>query len=106
MVKISGLLGHNSIHTTYEYYCEVMDEKDKIIAFMNDTFVPEREQGRRDNRMKKFDFKKYVEFKVYSVTTMKERVWVPCSAEICRWFRYYPAARRVLQQAGGKCTER
>ncbi len=29
-------------YTTYEYYCEVMDEKDKIIAFMNDTFVPER----------------------------------------------------------------
>ena len=27
LVKISGLLGHNSIHTTYEYYCEVMDEK-------------------------------------------------------------------------------
>ena len=23
----------------HEYYCEVMDEKDKIIAFMNDTFV-------------------------------------------------------------------
>lgn len=42
LVKISGLLGHNSIHTTYEYYCEVMDEKNKIIAFMNDTFVPER----------------------------------------------------------------
>lgn len=42
LVKISGLLGHSSIHTTYEYYCDVMDEKDKIIAFMNDTFVPER----------------------------------------------------------------
>ena len=42
LVKISGLLGHSSIHTTYEYYCEVMDEKDKIIAFMNDTFVPEK----------------------------------------------------------------
>ena len=42
LVKISGLLGHSSIHTTYEYYCEVMDEKDKIIAFMNETFVPDR----------------------------------------------------------------
>lgn len=41
LVKISGLLGHRSIHTTYEYYCDVMDEKDKIIAFMNDIFVPE-----------------------------------------------------------------
>lgn len=42
LVKISGLLGHSSIHTTYEYYCDVMDEKDKIIAFMNDTFAPEK----------------------------------------------------------------
>lgn len=42
LVKISGLLGHSSIHTTYEYYCDVMDEKDKIIAFMNDTFVPDK----------------------------------------------------------------
>ena len=30
------------VEVTDEYYCEVMDEKDKIIAFMNDTFVPER----------------------------------------------------------------
>lgn len=38
LVKISGLLGHNSIHTTFEYYCDVMDEKGKIIAFINHTF--------------------------------------------------------------------
>lgn len=43
LVKISGLLGHSSIHTTYEYYCDVMDEKDKNIAFMNDTVAPEKE---------------------------------------------------------------
>jgi integrase len=42
LVKISGLLGHNSIHTTFEYYCDVMDEKGKIIAFMNDRFPVER----------------------------------------------------------------
>ena len=65
--------------------------------------------------MKKFDFKKYVEFKVYSVTTIKkgygfrvllkfadgsdttQQLWVPSPIEICRWFRYYPAARRVQQ---------
>ena len=41
LVKISGLLGHNSIHTTYEYYCDIMDEKEKITAFINDTFNPE-----------------------------------------------------------------
>lgn len=38
LVKISGLLGHSSIHTTFEYYCEIMDEKEKIIAFMNNEF--------------------------------------------------------------------
>lgn len=36
--KISGLLGHTSIHTTYEYYCEVMDDKEHILAFMNNIF--------------------------------------------------------------------
>ncbi len=41
LAKISGLLGHSSVNTTFEYYCDVMDEKEKIIAFMNDTFIPE-----------------------------------------------------------------
>ncbi len=40
LAKISGLLGHSSVNTTFEYYCDVMDEKEKIIAFMNDTFTP------------------------------------------------------------------
>lgn len=40
LFKISGVLGHSSVHTTYEYYCEVMDEQDRIIAFMNNTFIP------------------------------------------------------------------
>lgn len=42
LFKISGLLGHSSVHTTYEYYCEIMDEQDKIIAFVNNTFVPQQ----------------------------------------------------------------
>lgn len=41
LAKISGLLGHSSVNTTFEYYCDVMDEKEKIIAFMNDAFAPE-----------------------------------------------------------------
>ena len=41
LMKISTLLGHSSVHTTFEYYCEVMDEQERIIGFMNDTFVPE-----------------------------------------------------------------
>lgn len=41
LVKVSALLGHSSVHTTFEYYCEVMDENEKIIGFMNDSFVPE-----------------------------------------------------------------
>lgn len=41
LVKVSALLGHSSIHTTFEYYCEVMDEQERIISFMNESFVPE-----------------------------------------------------------------
>jgi site-specific recombinase XerD len=41
LVKISALLGHASVTTTFEYYCDQMDENAKIIGFMNQTFVPE-----------------------------------------------------------------
>jgi len=41
--KISALLGHSSINTTFEYYCDMMDEAGNIIAFMNNTFVTESE---------------------------------------------------------------
>ena len=41
LIKISALLGHASVNTTFEYYCDVMDENDQIISFMNNTFVPE-----------------------------------------------------------------
>ena len=38
--KISALLGHSSINTTFEYYCDVSDESHYIKAFMDNTFVP------------------------------------------------------------------
>ena len=38
LVKISALLGHSSIYTTFEYYCEVMDENDKIVDFLNEMY--------------------------------------------------------------------
>ena len=38
---ISAKLGHSSIHTTFDFYCSVMDEKAKITAFMNNTYSPE-----------------------------------------------------------------
>ena len=41
LIKISALLGHASVNTTFEYYCEVMDENEQIITFMNHTFIPE-----------------------------------------------------------------
>ncbi len=41
LVKISALLGHSSIHTTFEYYCDVIDENDHILAFINDSFYSE-----------------------------------------------------------------
>lgn len=42
LIKISALLGHSSVNTTFEYYCDVMDEQGRIISFMNHTFIPER----------------------------------------------------------------
>lgn len=45
IAKISGLLGHNSIHTTFEFYCEIMDENEKIKAFMNNNFIPKEESA-------------------------------------------------------------
>lgn len=41
LIKISALLGHASVTTTFEYYCDVMDENEQIINFMNNTFAPE-----------------------------------------------------------------
>lgn len=41
LAKVSALLGHNSVHTTFEYYCEISDEQDHIIDFLNEGFVPE-----------------------------------------------------------------
>lgn len=41
LIKISALLGHASVTTTFEYYCDIMDENEQIITFMNNTFIPE-----------------------------------------------------------------
>lgn len=41
LIKISALLGYASVNTTFEYYCEVMDENEQIITFMNNMFIPE-----------------------------------------------------------------
>jgi len=41
LIKISALLGHSSVHTTFEYYCDVMDENEQILSFMNNIFLPE-----------------------------------------------------------------
>lgn len=38
--KISAVLGHSSINTTFEYYCDISDEDHNIKAFMDNTFVP------------------------------------------------------------------
>lgn len=41
IIKISALLGHSNPHTTFEIYCDVMEEKERILAFMNNTFSVE-----------------------------------------------------------------
>lgn len=43
IAKISGMLGHSSVHTTFEYYLEVMDADKKILEFMNKKFTPDTE---------------------------------------------------------------
>lgn len=43
LVTVSALLGHSSVNTTFEYYCDQMDETKKIIGFMNNTFILEGE---------------------------------------------------------------
>lgn len=45
LVKISALLGHSSVNTTFEYYCDVMDENEEIIGFMNSHFVPDGKEN-------------------------------------------------------------
>ncbi|MBO5138086.1 MAG: site-specific integrase [Bacilli bacterium] len=39
--KISALLGHSSVHTTFDIYCDVISEKEKITAFINNKFSVE-----------------------------------------------------------------
>lgn len=41
--KISALLGHSSVHTTFEHYCNVMEGKQQILDYMNQTF-PSKEK--------------------------------------------------------------
>lgn len=36
--KISALLGHSSVNITFEYYCDVIDEKERIVDFLNSSF--------------------------------------------------------------------
>lgn len=43
LIKVSALLGHSSLSTTFEYYCEVMDETEKIRNFLNNNFIPEED---------------------------------------------------------------
>ncbi|MBP3664268.1 MAG: site-specific integrase, partial [Tyzzerella sp.] len=38
LVKISGLLGHASIHTTFKHYCHVMEDDRRITSYLNNTF--------------------------------------------------------------------
>ena len=40
---LSALLGHSSVHTTFEYYCEVIDERETIKTYLNNTFTVENE---------------------------------------------------------------
>lgn len=49
--KISGALGHSSIQTTYEYYCDVIEEEEKVIRFVN-----EKNRSRRKKTFRDWDY--------------------------------------------------
>lgn len=38
IATISALMGHESVNTTFEYYCDVMDDENRIIHFLNENF--------------------------------------------------------------------
>lgn len=40
LIKISAILGHTSPNTTFEIYCDIMEEREKILTFINNTFKP------------------------------------------------------------------
>lgn len=41
LTKIASLLGHSSPNTTFDIYCGIMEEREKILTFINKTFKPE-----------------------------------------------------------------
>ena len=41
LAKISALLGHQSVHTTFEFYLEVIEGRTQIVDFWNKEFVVE-----------------------------------------------------------------
>lgn len=47
LTKISAMLGHESIHTTFEFYCEIMEDIENINAFMNNEFSMEEMRERK-----------------------------------------------------------
>ena len=38
LAKISALLGHSSINTTFEFYIEIMEDDHRIVEFLNEQF--------------------------------------------------------------------
>lgn len=43
LAKISSLLGHSSVNTTFDFYVDVIEENEKIMSFMNSQFLVEEE---------------------------------------------------------------
>lgn len=38
LAKISAFLGHTSIHTTFEYYCEICDGRNQVLSYLNELY--------------------------------------------------------------------
>lgn len=46
LTKISALLGHSSINTTFDFYVDVMEKNEKIMEFINTEFAEVDNTGR------------------------------------------------------------
>ena len=52
LIKIASLLGHSSPNTTFEIYCDVMEERKKILTFINEKFSLDLMMEEEDNNGK------------------------------------------------------
>lgn len=75
LIEIFAALGHSSIHTTFEYYCDIISDDKKIIDYMNETFNSETLSEKMDviYMLSELTIEQYVDWKVSNVIPIKNK---------------------------------